>query len=69
MTDNLTSLKWFITPISLIRHRSEDIKIPTGPDGTPAEITGKIKGWLSDMMYGRVEHPWARVVPEVQVKQ
>ncbi|OJJ07600.1 hypothetical protein ASPVEDRAFT_56926 [Aspergillus versicolor CBS 583.65] len=59
---------WFITPISLIRHRTEDIKIPTGPDGTPAEITGKIKGWLSDMMYGRVEHPWARVVPEKQVK-
>ncbi|CAG8173228.1 unnamed protein product [Penicillium olsonii] len=55
---------WFITPISLIHHRGSDIKIPTGPDGTPAEITGRIKGWLGDMMYGRVAHKWARVVPE-----
>ncbi|RAH51427.1 branched-chain amino acid aminotransferase II [Aspergillus brunneoviolaceus CBS 621.78] len=55
---------WFITPISLIHHRQEDIHIPTGPDGTPGEITGMLKGWLGDMMYGRVEHEWARVVAE-----
>ncbi|KAL4776104.1 aminotransferase [Aspergillus nidulans var. acristatus] len=55
---------WFITPIALIHHRGKDIHIPTGEDGTPAEITGKIKGWLGDMMYGRAEHDWARVVPE-----
>ncbi|CEJ62637.1 hypothetical protein PMG11_11132 [Penicillium brasilianum] len=30
---------WFITPISLIHHRGKDIKIPTGPNGTLAEIT------------------------------
>ncbi|KAJ5237180.1 hypothetical protein N7489_007271 [Penicillium chrysogenum] len=58
---------WFITPIALIHHRGKDINIPTGPDGTPAEITGRIKGWLDDMMYGRVEHEWARVAPEKEV--
>ncbi|PYI28343.1 branched-chain amino acid aminotransferase II [Aspergillus indologenus CBS 114.80] len=55
---------WFITPISLIHHRQQDIHIPTGPGGTPRDITGKLKGWLGDMMYGRVEHEWARVVAE-----
>lgn len=48
----------------MIHHRGEDIKIPTGPGGAPADITGKFKGWLGDMMYGRVEHPWARVISE-----
>ncbi|KAF7517496.1 hypothetical protein PCG10_001174 [Penicillium crustosum] len=59
---------WFITPIALIHHRGKDINIPTGPHGTPAEITGKIKGWLGDMMYGRVEHDWVRVVPEKELR-
>ncbi|CAI7658328.1 unnamed protein product [Penicillium crustosum] len=59
---------WFITPIALIHHRGKDISIPTGPHGTPAEITGKIKGWLGDMMYGRVEHDWVRVVPEKELR-
>lgn len=57
----------------MIHHRRKDINIPTGPDGTPAEITGRItgriKGWLGDMMYGRVEHEWARVVPEKELEQ
>ncbi|KAJ6178238.1 hypothetical protein N7519_008699 [Penicillium mononematosum] len=55
---------WFITPISQIHHRGRDINIPTGPDGSPAEITGKIKGWLGDMMYGRAEHEWITVILE-----
>ena len=64
----LIDIQWFITPIALIHHRGKDINIPTGPDGTPAEITGKIKGWLGDMMYGRVEHDWARVVLEKELR-
>ncbi|KAJ5100142.1 hypothetical protein N7532_007143 [Penicillium argentinense] len=56
--------KWFITPISQIHHRGKDINIPTGPDGRPAEITGKIKGWLGDMMYGRAQHEWVTEIPE-----
>ncbi|KAL6235487.1 hypothetical protein BDW75DRAFT_240068 [Aspergillus navahoensis] len=41
---------WFITPIAIIHHRGQDINITTGPDGSPAEITGKIKGWLADII-------------------
>ncbi|KNG81241.1 branched-chain amino acid aminotransferase, partial [Aspergillus nomiae NRRL 13137] len=55
---------WFITPISAIQHREHGIAIPTGPDGGPGEVTGKIKGWLSDIMYGRTEHEWGVVVSE-----
>jgi branched-chain amino acid aminotransferase len=58
------NFQWFITPIATIKHHGQDINIPTGPDGSPAEITGKIKGWLADIMYGRVEHEWATAVPE-----
>ncbi|GIC90345.1 branched-chain amino acid aminotransferase [Aspergillus udagawae] len=60
---------WFITPVSMIHHRGRDINVPTGPSGTPAEITGKLKGWLGDIMYGRVEHEWAREVPEKELKE
>ncbi|CAG8212304.1 unnamed protein product [Penicillium salamii] len=59
-----TGTAWFITPISQIHHRGQDINIPTGPDGGPAEITGKIKAWLGDMMYGRAQHGWITVIPE-----
>ncbi|OKL59722.1 hypothetical protein UA08_05171 [Talaromyces atroroseus] len=55
---------WFITPVSHIRHREHDIKIPMGVHGESGEVTGKIKGFLSNIMYGRVQHPWAAVVPE-----
>ncbi|KAF5855436.1 hypothetical protein ETB97_009224 [Aspergillus alliaceus] len=55
---------WFITPVSAIRHRENNIAVPTGPNGTPGEVTGKIKGWLSDIMFGRTEHEWGVVVSE-----
>ena len=37
-----------------------------GPESTPGEVTSKIKGWIGDIMYGRVDHPWGTVVPEKQ---
>ncbi|KXG52081.1 Branched-chain amino acid aminotransferase II [Penicillium griseofulvum] len=55
---------WFITPISHIRHREHGIDIPMGQVDGPGEITGKMKGWLGDIMYGRIEHEWATVVSE-----
>lgn len=61
-------LQWFICAVSQIRHRGRDTHIDMGPHGNGGEITTKIKGWLSDIMYGRVEHEWAEVVPEA-VKQ
>jgi branched-chain amino acid aminotransferase len=35
-----------------------------GAEGEAGEVTGKIKGWLGDIMYGRTEHPWGVVIPE-----
>ncbi|PYI08349.1 branched-chain amino acid aminotransferase II [Aspergillus sclerotiicarbonarius CBS 121057] len=55
---------WFVTPVSHIRHRGYDIKIPMGEQGEMGEVTGKLKGWLGDIMYGGVEHSWATVVSE-----
>lgn len=48
----------------MIQHRGRDIVIPTGPDGAPAHYTSKFKQWLSEMMYGPVEHEWVKVVSE-----
>ncbi|KAJ5520964.1 Aminotransferase class IV [Penicillium fimorum] len=55
---------WFISPISHIRHREHHIDIPMGQGDGPGEITGKMKGWLGDIMYGRTEHEWATIVSE-----
>jgi branched-chain amino acid aminotransferase len=35
-----------------------------GQGDRPGEITGKMKGWLGDIMYGRTEHEWATIVSE-----
>lgn len=35
-----------------------------GESGKGGEVTNKIKTWLSEIMYGEVEHKWAEVVPE-----
>ncbi|KAJ5371721.1 Aminotransferase class IV [Penicillium concentricum] len=55
---------WFITPISHIRHREHEIDIPMGQGDGPGDITGKMKDWLGDIMYGRTQHEWATVVSE-----
>lgn len=35
-----------------------------GPEGEAGEVTGKVKTWLTDIMYGRTQHPWGLVIPE-----
>ncbi|KAM0332413.1 hypothetical protein ACHAQA_002693 [Verticillium albo-atrum] len=55
---------WFICAVSQIRHRDTDVHPPMGSDGKGGEVTSKIKGWLTDIVCGRVEHEWAEVVPE-----
>ncbi|TGJ88619.1 hypothetical protein E0Z10_g138 [Xylaria hypoxylon] len=55
---------YFVCPISLIHHRGRDIQIPAGKGGEGAPITLRLKSWLVDIKYGRVEHPWGVVVPE-----
>lgn len=55
---------FFICPVSQIHHRGQNIDIPMGPEATPGEVTTKVKGWLGDIMYGRVQHKWGVVIPE-----
>ncbi|CAM1509502.1 Fc.00g032410.m01.CDS01 [Cosmosporella sp. VM-42] len=57
---------YFICPISQIHHRGRDVNIPMGPEGEAGEVTGKVKTWLGDIMYGRTQHPWGVVIPEKQ---
>ncbi|KAF9874229.1 branched-chain amino acid aminotransferase [Colletotrichum karsti] len=60
---------WFITAVSHIHHRGEDIPLSMGTDGSGGEVTLKIKGWLRDMLYGNVEHGWTEVIHETGPKQ
>ncbi|KAI1103167.1 branched-chain amino acid aminotransferase [Jackrogersella minutella] len=55
---------FFVSPVSLIHHRGQDIQIPMGKTGDGGPQTLKIKGWLRDIMYGNVDHPWGVVVQE-----
>ncbi|KAI0811937.1 branched-chain-amino-acid aminotransferase [Xylaria sp. FL0064] len=55
---------YFVCPISLIHHRGRDIPIPAGKGGEGAPTTLRLKNWLIDIKYGKVEHPWGMVVPE-----
>ena len=58
-------LQFFICPVSQIRHREQDIHIPM-VKGESGQYTAKIKGWMSDIMYGNEQHPWGVVVNEKQ---
>ena len=35
-----------------------------GQEGEAGEVTSKLKGYLSDIMYGREQHEWGVVIPE-----
>ncbi|KAK4042668.1 aminotransferase [Parachaetomium inaequale] len=56
---------YFICPVSQIRHRDHDIHIPMGK-GESGQYTARIKGWMTDIMYGNEQHPWGVVVDEQQ---
>ncbi|KAG6000191.1 hypothetical protein E4U21_005751 [Claviceps maximensis] len=55
---------YFVCPVSQIHHRGQNINIPMGPEGQGGELTTRVKGWIGDIMYGRVQHEWGVVVPE-----
>lgn len=58
--------KFFICPISCIRHRSKDMAIPIDSELQAGEITHKIRSLLGDILYGRTKHSWGVVVPETE---
>jgi branched-chain amino acid aminotransferase len=57
--------QFFICPVSQIRHRDYDVHIPM-VKGESGQYTAKIKGWMTDIMYGNEQHPWGVVVDEQQ---
>ncbi|KAG0651007.1 Branched-chain-amino-acid [Hyphodiscus hymeniophilus] len=48
---------YFITPVSAINFKDEELDIPMG-DGTSGHYAALLKQWLGDIMYGNVDHPW-----------
>lgn len=58
---------FFIAPVGMIHFRGKDVDIPlaAGDSGKYAHI---IKTWLRNIMYGKENHEWARVVPDEGVQ-
>ncbi|QIW98137.1 hypothetical protein AMS68_003655 [Peltaster fructicola] len=54
---------FFVAPVGLIHFRGEDLYVPM--DGDSGRYARQIKSWLSDVMYGNVQHSWGVVVDEV----
>ncbi|KAK3685778.1 putative branched-chain amino acids aminotransferase [Podospora appendiculata] len=54
---------YFVTPVSLIHHRGQDVVIPMA-NGDAGVYTNKLKGWMKDIMYGNEQHPWGVVIDE-----
>ena len=54
---------FFVAPVGLIGWKDQELEIPLveGKTGVYARL---IRGWLSDIMYGREEHEWGVVVEE-----
>lgn len=59
----------FITPVSCIRYDDTDVSFPmtvtsAGIKTPLSQYSTKIKSWLEDIIYGRVEHEWGHVIEE-----
>lgn len=54
---------YFVTPVSLVHHRGQDIPIPMA-SATGGQYTQQVKSWISNIMYGREAHAWGLVVEE-----
>lgn len=54
---------YFVTPVSLIRHRGKEVSFDMG-NGEGGKYTQTLKKWLKDIMYGGVDHPWGVLVQE-----
>jgi branched-chain amino acid aminotransferase len=51
-----------VSPVKGIIYKDEEIKIPVGPGDTPGPFASRLWKELSDIYYGRKEHPWSVVV-------
>ncbi|KAF1319704.1 Branched-chain amino acid aminotransferase, partial [Globisporangium splendens] len=52
-----------VSPVSTINYLGEDLNIPLdGKDGKAGKLAERVWKELSDIQYGRVEHPWSVIV-------
>lgn len=52
--------------MSHIHHRGKDVFTQIGDNDEGGPYTRKLKGWMSDIMFGREQHEWGVVVQEEQ---
>ncbi|KAG9248325.1 aminotransferase [Calycina marina] len=55
---------YFITPVSAINFKDEDLEISMGSKGQGGTYATLIKKWLIDIKYGNEQHEWGVVVEE-----
>lgn len=55
---------WFISPVSGIHYRGQDLEIPMS-EGSTGRYALMFKTWLYNIMYGKEQHEWGYVVDEV----
>lgn len=52
-----------ISPVSTIHYQDEDLSIPlNGPNGNTGALTHRLWTVMTDIQYGRVDHPWSVLV-------
>ena len=55
---------YFLSPVSRVCWKGQDIQVPNGKDGIMGPILTNLKTWIGNIMFGNEEHEWALVVPE-----
>ncbi|XP_075235113.1 branched chain amino acid transaminase isoform X2 [Lycorma delicatula] len=58
-----TGTACLVCPVNLIHYEGENIEIPTVTEDTNA-VWYRTLNALTDIQYGRVKHPWARLIDE-----
>lgn len=49
-----------VSPIERINYLGSDLHIPTMEQASP--LFNELKTTLSDIQYGRIDHPWSRKI-------
>ncbi|KAL4962792.1 branched-chain amino acid aminotransferase II [Aspergillus stella-maris] len=65
----VTGTAVFITPVAEIKYRHDRVSMPMtvnaeGHESPVLVYSSAIKGWIEDIVYGRVEHEWGYVIDE-----
>ncbi len=61
----LTTLQFFIAPVSSIHFRGKELEIPMS-EGVTGKYAAILKTYLTNIMFGKENHEWGSVVNERQ---